>query len=208
MKIYSRITVFLLMTLVIFSCSRGEIRSGDPWPEVTNTTRPYTRWWWMGNAVDTNNLGKLLDEYHNAGLGGVEITPIYGVKGYEDRYIDFLSPRWMDMLRYTTTKAKELKMQVDMNLGTGWPFGGPQITPGYAASKLIIRTFGVDATSPGKIKLFQDGTVKEKEYPKLMAVTACNGAGERLILTPKVDSAGILNWRPDNGKWPVYAAFE
>ncbi|HYW95238.1 MAG TPA: glycosyl hydrolase, partial [Bacteroidales bacterium] len=46
------------------------------------------------------------------------------------------------------------------------------------------------------------------EYPKLMAVTACNGAGERLLLTPEVDSAGILNWRPDNGKWTVYAAFE
>ena len=36
-------------------------------------TRPWTRWWWPGSAVDTNNVTRLLTEYRDAGYGGVEI---------------------------------------------------------------------------------------------------------------------------------------
>ena len=43
--------------------------------------RPATRWWWLGSAVDATNLTYNLEEYAKAGLGGVEITPIYGVQG-------------------------------------------------------------------------------------------------------------------------------
>jgi hypothetical protein len=42
-----------------------------------------------------------MEQYRKAGLGGLEITPIYGVKGYEDRFIDYLSATWMDMLVHT-----------------------------------------------------------------------------------------------------------
>ena len=59
----------------------------------------------MGNAVDQKNLKTALSTYQQAGIGGVEITPIYGAKGYEDRYIDFLSPKWMDMLHFTAAQT-------------------------------------------------------------------------------------------------------
>ena len=42
----------------------------------------------MGNAVDAQNLGRLLEQYGAAGLGGVEIAPIYGAIGYENRDIE------------------------------------------------------------------------------------------------------------------------
>src|SRR5262245_47126217 len=61
------------------------------WPAPVGENRPWTRWWWMGSAVDTTNLTRLLTEYQKAGIGGVEICPIYGAKGYEDRFIEFLS---------------------------------------------------------------------------------------------------------------------
>ncbi len=51
------------------------------WPEPDQSARPWTRWWWHGSAVDDANLTGLLEEYRDAGLGGVEITCIYGVKG-------------------------------------------------------------------------------------------------------------------------------
>lgn len=99
-----------------------------PWPVIKQQMRPWTRWWWMGNAVDEKNLGTALTTYQQAGIGGVEITPIYGAKGFESRYIKYLSPQWMQMLDFTVKKAHALNMGVDMNTGTGWPFGGPQIT--------------------------------------------------------------------------------
>ncbi|MEO5591752.1 MAG: hypothetical protein ABIR15_17815, partial [Chitinophagaceae bacterium] len=53
------------------------------WPVITQTTKPWTRWWWQGSAVNKTDLSIAMKEYQQAGLGGLEITPIYGVKGYE-----------------------------------------------------------------------------------------------------------------------------
>ena len=97
------------------------------WPELTRDNKPWTRWWWPGSAVDKASITQQLEKFAAAGLGGVEITPIYGAKGAEDRYIDFLSPKWMEMLEHTGREAKRLGLGVDMATGTGWPFGGPWI---------------------------------------------------------------------------------
>jgi hypothetical protein len=75
--------------------------------------------------VDKPTITRLLAQYCEAGFGGVEICPIYGVKGYEDRFIPFLSPEWLDLLAHTILTARKLGMEVDLTTGTGWPFGGP-----------------------------------------------------------------------------------
>ena len=93
----------------------------------TNINKPWVYWWWMGSAVDKKNLTANLELYQQAGIGGVHIIPIYGVKGWEEKYIDFLSPSWLDLLKYTIEEASRLGMGVDMSTGTGWPFGGPQV---------------------------------------------------------------------------------
>src|SRR5438128_2072589 len=57
----------------------------NSWPTITRENKPATRWWWMGNAVNAADLTSELRALHAAGFGGVEITPIYGVKGYESQ---------------------------------------------------------------------------------------------------------------------------
>ena len=97
------------------------------WPAPQRDQKPWTRWWWPASAVDKASLTRQLEQIAAANLGGVEITPIYGAKGYEDRYIDFLSPKWMEMLEHVGREAKRLGLGVDMATGTGWPFGGPWV---------------------------------------------------------------------------------
>jgi hypothetical protein len=84
-----RALVALAIALVLFSAFTAETQNSlSPefqWPTPTRENRPWTRWWWLGSAVDKTNLTRLLTEYRDAGLGGVEICPIYGTKGYEDR---------------------------------------------------------------------------------------------------------------------------
>lgn len=201
--------IFLLLALCLGCQSAADDAENTQdlgWPEVRQTHKPFTRWWWMGNAVDAQNIDTLLETYASAGIGGVEIAPIYGAIGYEDRYLDFLSPAWMDALRFTTAKADSLGMAVDMTLGTGWPYGGPQIKPEQAASKLIVQTYQV---SPQGLK--EKIVVKDAEQqafaPELIALTAYNNTGEALNLLDKVTADGHLTWKPEKGQWEVYAAF-
>ncbi|MGB3006006.1 MAG: glycosyl hydrolase [Chitinophagaceae bacterium] len=116
------------------------------WPAITQQTKPWTRWWWEGSAVDKPNLTAAMQLYQQAGLGGLEITPIYGVKGAENKFIDFLSPKWMEMLLHTLAEGKRLNLGIDMATGTGWPFGGPWVeekdASKYVAPKIYTLNGG------------------------------------------------------------------
>ncbi len=105
-------------------CTAGEL----DWPEPVRFSRPGCIWWWMGNAVDQENLTANLEAMDEAGMGGVTIVPIYGVKGREADTIEYLSLEWLEMLNHTMREAERLDMWVDMTPGTGWPFGGPGVT--------------------------------------------------------------------------------
>ncbi len=100
------------------------------------------------------------------GIGGVEITPIYGARGYESRAIEFLSPRWIEMLEFTAREAQRLGMGVDMATGTGWPFGGPEVSDAQGSSSA----------------LFENGRLRGN--PTGMKVKRAAPGGEGLVLDP------------------------
>lgn len=111
------------------------------WPRVTSQSKPWARWWWLGSAVNRRDLSTALAQYERAGLGGLELTPIYGVRGEEGRFIDFLSPEWVGMLEHTLREADRLGMGVDMATGTGWPFGGPWVGAEDACKDIVSKTW-------------------------------------------------------------------
>ena len=119
---------FLLLVRPGAVCG-GELFPENPsgWPAISREGRPWCYNWWLGNAVDTNNLARELRRYREAGLGGIHIIPIYGAKGFKSRFIDYLSPQWMEMLRFSVEETGRLDMGVDITTGTGWCFGGPNV---------------------------------------------------------------------------------
>ncbi len=128
MKIKFNSIPFFIGILFSLQAVAQSNKTDSAWPQTKNVNKPWARWWWMGNAVDKPNLKSSLIDFQKVGIGGVEITPIYGVKGEENNFIDYLSPKYMEMLGYTVKIADSLGLQVDMVLGTGWPYGGPQVT--------------------------------------------------------------------------------
>lgn len=168
------------------------------WPAVHAETKPWTRWFWMGSAVDEAELTRHLEMYNKAGLGGVEVSPIYGAKGYESRFIPFLSPRWMTMLDHTTAEARRLGMGVDMIEGTGWPFGGPNVRPQDAAQRVVTQTIPAPGGHP----------LKEKFKQKPFLLMAYGPEGKKVDLTDKLDASGQLTWDVPAGDWKVYALAE
>ncbi len=148
-----------LAALALLSPVRATQSAGSPptspdpfaWPSFDRNTRPWTRWWWLGSAVDQPNLQRMLTQFHDAGIGGVEICPIYGAKGYESRFIPYLSPTWMQMLAFTTTTAARLHLGVDLTTGTGWPMGGPWIPKDKASESVRIVLPSTPGGSPSLV---------------------------------------------------------
>ena len=130
-----------------------------------SSQKPGTRWWWLGSAVDEENLRWNLQQYASHGIGAVEITPLYGVKGNEPNNIPFLSERWMQMLGVCLDEGKRLGIQVDMNCGTGWPFGGPEVPLSEAACKLVVVDTVVAAAVADTIRLLPPP--RERAYAQL-----------------------------------------
>lgn len=142
----------LLAVAAVFFCltcnppaSRQEAPSG--WPSVGNENRPWTRWWWHGNAVTKEGITAEMEAYHAAGIGGLEITPIYGVYGEEDQFVEYLSPRWMDLLDHVLKEGQRLGMGIDMATGTGWPFGGPWVSSEDACKNVQYKMYEVKGGS-------------------------------------------------------------
>jgi len=136
MKARHALSCFALLVSLSAQASDASLAA---WPEPTRETKPWIRWWWPGSAVDEPNLTRHLEEFAAAGLGGVEITPIYGARGAEQRYVDFLSPRWVQLVAHTGREAQRLGLGVDMATGTGWPFGGPAVSTADGSQKLVLK---------------------------------------------------------------------
>ena len=133
--------------------------SAQQWPTPLPEAKPGTRWWWLGSAVDKENLQWNLSEYARVGIGAVEITPLYGVKGNDKNNIQFLSPEWLQALKDVEDISKPLGIEVDMNCGTGWPFGGPHISLEQAACKAIFKDTLINGVHKYNVEI---GRTKQK----------------------------------------------
>ena len=205
---------------VLFPFAPAVPAADTSWPPITQTSRPWCYWWWMGSAVDKTNITRQLQQFHDAGLGGVHIIPIYGAKGFEEKYLPYLSPKWMEMLGHTVSEAQRLDMGVDMTTGTGWCFGGPNVSEQDANASLIVKTFDVPEGGKLEEKLdskaiqalaafsadgkYEDLTSKlvgdDVRSLKSSGDSAAPGTDQRLLT-----SSPTINWTATGGPWKVYA---
>ena len=181
---------------ILLSTSTAVMAQELAWPMVEQETRPWTRWWWHGSAVDEHNINVMLDQLKTAGFGGVEITPIYGVQGKEDISIEYLSKDWVNMLQYTLDAATSRGMAVDLPPGSGWRCGGPFVTLQQANTSLKIDTLSIQ----GGEKL--DIDLSDKRVLHIRAIE--KGSGLALEMTRRRDANGHLQWTPETGDWMLY----
>ncbi|MBN2093597.1 hypothetical protein JW964_28500 [candidate division KSB1 bacterium] len=165
------------------------------WPKVTNTNQPWTRWWWHGNAVDAPTLTAHLTEFKRVGIGGVEITPIYGVQGTESQVIPYLSEKWIEMLNHTIREANRLNLGVDMPPNSGWRTGGPMvpIENANAALEFFVK----------EVK-FGDYFDPEPTSNLIQAIVAYSASGEIVDLTDHFKKLSVSSWTIPSGTWKIY----
>jgi len=164
---WSLIAIVSLLTSLFSPLS---IHAQPAWPAASQEAKAGARWWWLGSAVDKKNIQWNMQEYAKAGIGSLEITPIYGVQGNKQNELSFLSTPWMEALKFSEQEGQKNGIAIDISTGTGWPFGGPNVPLEEAACKAVF----VDTTLTGrKFKNIDlSAPAKEQKYARLQKVMA------------------------------------
>ncbi len=75
-------------------------------------------------------------------MGAVEITPSMVYKGNDANDIQFLSPRWMEVLKHTQAEGK--RTGIGYEYRNRMAFGGPEVSIEDAATKAIFQTYEIE----------------------------------------------------------------
>lgn len=110
-------------------------------------SRIMMRWWWFGPSVTKPELEREMRMMKQGGIGGFEVQPVYPV-ALDDpaagiKTLPYLSDEFIDVLRFASERARELGLRFDLTLGSGWPYGGPQIPITQAAGRLRVERVNV-----------------------------------------------------------------
>ena len=158
-KSWLKVAILMLLPLALapssrqFAARRGSGLAGDQasaasgiadlqrgFQNPPSDSRIMMRWWWFGPAVTNQELEREMRLMKEGGIGGFEVQPVYPV-ALDDtssgiRTLPFLSDEFIEALRFTSVKARELGLRMDLTLGSGWPYGGPQVPVAHAAGRL------------------------------------------------------------------------
>jgi len=169
-----------------------------------------TRWWWFGGAITPEEITRELTFMRDAGLGGVELQPVYPVSVDDPklgiRNTPYFSDRWFDLVRHVARETARLGLQFDFTLGGGWPYGGPFIPVELAARRL--RVFRQEVDGPGRISFgFLSGEIMEGDniLCVLAAPLAPSGKPElgKATVVARGEMALLRGWQAPEGKWLV-----
>jgi hypothetical protein len=147
------VLLFFLSTGLLAQNPSADLYRGfqSPPPDA----RPMMRWWWFGPAVTKPELENELNTMRRAGIGGVEIQPVYPLmlddesKGIKN--LEYLSPEFLEDVSFANKTARSLGLRVDITLGSGWPYGGHNTTLSHAAGRLkvvAVPIHGPEVTAP------------------------------------------------------------
>ena len=137
-----------LCALLLLAAGQAAAGAAPAWPEATREMRPWVYNWWMGSAVDEKGLEFQSRELADKGFGGFHVIPIYGAKGYEAQWKEYLSPEWMDAFALAKRIGERHGLGIDLTSGSGWCFGGPWLKKEEGCWKL---EFGKDGRLAPKL---------------------------------------------------------
>jgi hypothetical protein len=133
----------VLLSVPLFGADMAQLQRDFDQPP--DDSRIMMRWWWFGPAVSQSELEREMKLMKSGGIGGFEVQPTYPLSLDNEpagiKNLKFMSPEFLDALAFTAAKAKELGLRMNLTLGSGWPYGGPQFTASEAAGRL--RTLAV-----------------------------------------------------------------
>jgi len=162
----------------IFACRAQDVaalRKGFAQPP--REAQPWVYWFWWNSVVSREEIAHELEELATAGFGGAEIRvatfhgwggkPLAGMDAANlerpgHRKLTYLSDEWADMMEFTCAKAQQLGLRLALNLGQGWPPGGPWITDEHRTKHLTWKPQQVKGPTTEAMR--HDGRVVDADF--------------------------------------------
>ena len=174
------------------------------------SARPLTRWWWFGGAITPEEITRELTFMRDAGLGGVELQPVYPVAVDDPKRnihnTPYLTDAWFDLLRHVARETSRLGLQLDLTLGSGWPYGGPFIPIELSARRLLV--FRQEIEGPRRVSFgYLAGEIMEGDNILFTLAAPLLPSGAPDIVHSKIIARGEMallgGWQAPAGKWLV-----
>ncbi len=196
-----------MMAMLLSSTMAVGAQTLPQWPQAQPEAKAGARWWWMGSAVTAQDLQWNIGEYARCGIGSLEVTPIYGVQGQERNELTYLSGPWMQALGAAQQAGDQQGVAIDMNGGTGWPFGGPWVNLSDAAGKLVTKVSDI-ITADGNTPLTTDISAAEgnTKLNKVLAYNQDDDSAPATDVTAQVQGK-TLTWQAPAGRWRIIAVY-
>lgn len=155
---------------------------------------PFTRWWWPGNDVTSEELRREIKMFADNGFAGVEVQPLTvglnpkAPKEQNDRIYSWDTPSFYEHLQAVMQQAQQSGVTVDMNGGSGWPLGGSFFDPRKSMKTLTVsdtslksgETYNGDLPKPGNhlpkpqgfMAMAMQKNLVDYQWAKLLSVVA------------------------------------
>lgn len=220
---------------MVFNASEAE----RDFRSVPESDKIWVYYWWLKGNVTKESITQDLMEMKKKGIGGFLL---FDSRGYYDDYVngiipvplkekmEFMSPEWREMVKYTMQEASRLGLEMSINLAnTGGSLRGPWDLGKEGPKKLIWTSATVKG--PGKIDIKLTSLPETKFYTdvSLIAVKVKSGEGavsnnadelngkwndiktpkDNAPLTGKIENlknhlkAGHLEWNIPEGEWKI-----
>lgn len=182
---------------------------------------PWVYWFWWNSVVSREEIGRELEEMAAAGIAGAELRvvtfngwvgePLAGMDAANlerigHRKLKYLSDEWLEMMEFTCAKAQQLGLRLGLNLGQGWPPGGPWITDQYRSKHLAWKSQEVEgSTTFVQTNLPADGmALAWKLAGSGQPMTIATNSFQNLTRSIQQQGArGTLRWQVPAGRWLV-----
>ncbi len=167
--------------------------------------RPWTVWWWFGASSSVEDLIWELRQMDTHGIGGVEINPVYALHEEVVAGAAVYGPEWQQRFLATVREAERLGMRVWLRAGSGWPLGGPWISPELASLSLARAVVDLDGPRTWSSDLPKPVAPTRWSNPVLECVTGVHRqTGERRVLLAQPPASGRLSFSVPAGGWHVH----
>lgn len=191
-----KLATLLLLGLTL-AASEIDRNFASPPPQA----RLATYLWSFGPAWTRAEADRHLDLLSRAGVGRILIYPLYPYEADDPsrgiRNLSYLSPGFLDMLTYITSRMKAMGMEADLVMGTGWPYGGPMIPESLSPKRIIMKRGDV-----AQMRIEPPG-----EGERIIAVQLLPRSGEAIDVTAQVKD-GRVNYTPPCGDWTLATFLE